>query len=271
MSPQAFFLPANPGQRFCLYYPAQGRQERGGLIYVHPLAEEMNKSRRQAALQAKAFAEAGYSVLQIDLYGCGDSSGDFGDATWEAWSDDLQLACGWLQQRCHAPLWLWGLRAGCLIAAQASRLLAGPVNFLFWQPFTSGEQCLQQFLRLKMAGALVRGETKGFMSTQRQLLERGQSIEIAGYLLSASLARGLGGARLMPPLNQPGNLLCFELASDLARGLSPTASTMIEHWQGAGIKSRAVLVEGPAFWQTPEIEWAPQLLAASLKGLDSCA
>ena len=38
-----------------------------------------------ASLQAKAMAGAGYFVLQIDLYGCGDSAGDFGDALWERW------------------------------------------------------------------------------------------------------------------------------------------------------------------------------------------
>jgi len=33
----------------------------------------MNKSRRMAALQARVFAAMGFGVLQIDLFGCGDS------------------------------------------------------------------------------------------------------------------------------------------------------------------------------------------------------
>ena len=52
----------------------------------------MNKSRRMAALQARAFAEMGFGVLQIDLFGCGDSSGDFSDARWDIWKQDL-IAC----------------------------------------------------------------------------------------------------------------------------------------------------------------------------------
>ena len=43
---------------------------------VKAWAEEMNKARRMAALQARLLAENGYAVLQIDLHGCGDSSGD---------------------------------------------------------------------------------------------------------------------------------------------------------------------------------------------------
>jgi len=53
----------------------------GSVLYGHPFAEEMNKSRRMAGLQARALARAGYDVLQIDLRGCGGSSGDFGDAS----------------------------------------------------------------------------------------------------------------------------------------------------------------------------------------------
>ena len=82
-SPKPFFLPSGDGQRFCLYHPAvnaQGVAPLGHVVYVHPFGEEMNKSRRMATLQARALAQAGFSVLQVDLLGCGDSSGDFGDA-----------------------------------------------------------------------------------------------------------------------------------------------------------------------------------------------
>ncbi|MEP6965262.1 MAG: hydrolase 2, exosortase A system-associated, partial [Polaromonas sp.] len=119
----------------------------------------MNKSRRMAALQARALAGAGFDVLQIDLLGCGDSSGDFGDATWQSWVSDVVQACHWLQNRSDmhdagstpAQLWLWGLRAGCLLAVEAARQLKRPCNFLFWQPPASGKTLLQQFLRLKVA------------------------------------------------------------------------------------------------------------------------
>ena len=69
------------------------------MLYIHPFAEEMNKSRRMAALQSRALAQAGYAVLQIDLLGCGDSSGDFGDATWQSWVSDVVLGCQWLRSQ----------------------------------------------------------------------------------------------------------------------------------------------------------------------------
>jgi hypothetical protein len=45
----------------------------------------MNKSRRAVAVASREFARDGWSVLQIDFSGCGDSSGDFSGARWEAW------------------------------------------------------------------------------------------------------------------------------------------------------------------------------------------
>ena len=88
--PQAFFLPSDNGQRFCLYHPPQGSPPQGRVLYLHPFAEELNSTRRVVAQQARALAKAGYGVLQIDLLGCGDSSGEFADATWAAW---LRRSC----------------------------------------------------------------------------------------------------------------------------------------------------------------------------------
>ncbi|HEX6736185.1 MAG TPA: hydrolase 2, exosortase A system-associated, partial [Azonexus sp.] len=86
---QPDFLTVHGGQRFCLFHPAQDGVAKGAVLYLHPFAEEMNKARRMAALQSRALAAAGYDVLQFDLLGCGDSSGDFADATWPAWREDV--------------------------------------------------------------------------------------------------------------------------------------------------------------------------------------
>ena len=118
----AFFQPApDGGQRLYLHHtPPTGQVLKGAVLYIHPWAEEMNKSRRMAAMASRALAAQGWAVLQVDLLGCGDSSGDFGDATWQAWTDDVVRAAQWLTSRHpEAPLWLWGLRAGALLVGAA--------------------------------------------------------------------------------------------------------------------------------------------------------
>ncbi len=139
MSPpfEAFILPvsgpAGPGERLCLHHPHAGAQARGAVLYAHPLGEEMNKSRRMAALQARALAAAGFDVLQIDLMGCGDSSGDF-ESCHLGRLDRRSAGGGPLAAaRCDAPLWLWGLRAGALLtSAVAGHLGRVPPGQLWW-------------------------------------------------------------------------------------------------------------------------------------------
>jgi len=156
----AFFLDAKQGQRFCLFHtPPSGQETIGGLVYVQPFAEEANCTRRLAALQARAFASAGYAVLQIDLLGTGDSSGDFSEAIWGAWIDDITLALQWLHSRVVGNIWLWGVRAGCLLATDVINQQPGLcANLLFWQPVLTGRQHLSQFLRPNAASNMLQGK-----------------------------------------------------------------------------------------------------------------
>lgn len=259
------------GQRFAIHHPPQGDAVRGLVVYVHPFAEEMNKSRRMAALQSRALAEAGFAVMQMDLLGCGDSAGDFGDATWVRWLADVAYACQWLRARYPsgvdaAPLWLWGLRAGCLLAAEAASQVSEPCHFLFWQPATSGKLLLQQFLRLKAVGELAGGHAKAAMEQLRKEILAGRSIDVAGYALHAQLCQGLEQSTLQPP-SRAGRALWFETSTVDQPTLSLAASGSAATWLEAGWAIRADTVTGPAFWQTTEIEDAPTLLKATLSAM----
>lgn len=236
------------------------------MLYIHPFAEEMNKARRMAALQARALAAAGYDVLQIDLLGCGDSSGDFADACWQAWQDDISEAVCVLRQRSAAPLILWGLRAGCLLAAEAAAALTEPADFILWQPVISGKQHWQQFMRLKMAGEMASGQAKAVGEQLRQRLAAGQPVEIAGYSVATALAAGLEQAELKPPAGN-GRVIWLETSLRDEATLAPVSQKRIEQWQAAGWHVDARIARGPAFWQTTEIEDAPELIAATLAGL----
>ncbi|WP_087747823.1 MULTISPECIES: hydrolase 2, exosortase A system-associated [unclassified Acidovorax] len=270
--PQAFFLPTGAGQRFCLFHPAQGDARRGCVLYLHPFAEELNCTRRVVARQARALASAGFGVLQIDLLGCGDSAGDFADATWPAWLSDAQQTHRWLTGHCGGPLWLWGMRSGALLAAQLARLLQNesePAHLLFWQPVASGQQMLQQFLRLRTAGQWLSAHPADERQPA-QALAQGQTIDIAGYTLSPALAHGLGEARLQPPplpLPYPGRLVWLEVSTQEVPALSPAADKPLTAWRAAGWQVQAQAVSGPAFWQTVGTDDAPDLIHATLAAL----
>ena len=275
-----FFLPSGEGQRFCLFHRAEGRLLQGHVLYIHPFAEEMNKARRMAALQSRSLARAGFNVMQLDLLGCGDSTGDFGDATWQSWVDDVVQGCRYLQSRSpgHSPdkppvpLWLWGLRAGCLLATQAAGQSGIACNFLFWQAPSLGQPLLNQFMRLRLAVGLQGAQTQGVMKSMRMQLDRGDPLDIAGYQLSASLAHGLGQATLVPPAVQgPGQRVEWFESSTLENA-SPSVVTAerFAQWQQAGFDARLHITRGPAFWQSTEIEEAPALISATTAAVRTC-
>ena len=279
---EAFFHPAlhdsQGGQRLYLHHtPPPGVPVRAAVLYVHPWAEEMNKSRRMAALASRALAASGCAVLQVDLLGCGDSSGDFGEATWEAWLEDLQHAAHWLQARHpQVPLWLWGLRVGALLAtALAPRLTSSqtsPPHLLLWQPTLQGKTAWQQFLRLKAAAQLADGGGKAILDAARAELAAGRSIDVAGYTVSAKLVRALEAATLAASpsaqASQPAQrLVWLEVSAQSDLAASPAATTAAPRWQAAGWATKLQAVPGPAFWQTTEIEDAPALVEATVGAL----
>ncbi|WP_432377869.1 hydrolase 2, exosortase A system-associated [Duganella sp. P38] len=260
-----FFLSADEGERFCLYHePAAGVPSRGAILYVQPFAEELNKSRRMAVLQARAYAQAGYGVLQIDLYGCGDSSGEFAQARWDVWLDDLARAWQWLERRKLGPRYLWGLRLGALLALDFARQ-AHPAGLILWQPAISGRAHLRQFERLQSATRLFASDPVAE-----------QDSEIAGYLMSPSLSQSIGqlDAAAMAPrcpvqwleLNsgpQDAPAAAYARAAGAPPALQPASSLLVQRWRHEGVQVHAHAVNGEPFWSNAEIGVSAALLAAT--------
>jgi exosortase A-associated hydrolase 2 len=225
----------------------------------------MNKSRRMAALQSRALAAAGFSVLQIDLFGCGDSSGDFGEAAWEIWQQDVVLGVRWISERAGGNVVLWGLRLGALLALDTARLCdVAPEKFILWQPVLSGETLLTQFLRLRLASEMLsEGKAKSGLLELRAKLALGHTIEIAGYALSPQLTARMNELKLLT-LAKPGNRVhWFEVTPTPGRDISPAARRIADSWIRDGVELGIQCVQGPSFWNTIETAECPELISAT--------
>jgi exosortase A-associated hydrolase 2 len=263
---EAFFLPRNDGYRFAvLHKPSPALQARGTILYVHPFADEMNLSRRTVAHAARGLAEDGWIVLLLDLLGCGDSSGEFGEASWEAWVDDVCFTFTWLQRQHRAMPVLWGIRAGCLLITEAVHRLSLQAHLMLWQPVSSGRLFLGQFLRLKTAADMLaeRTERTG-IKVLREQLAQGAELEVGGYALSPELALPLEAAELNIPNGHTGNVIWCEVsASEGSKNLSPAAEARVQSWRQSGIQITPCVVGGPLFWQMQEITENQQLTNVS--------
>lgn len=237
---------------------------RGTVLLSPPFAEEMNRSRKQVAMQARALANAGYRVTVVDLSGTGDSGGDFESATLESWALDLAAAAAHMSF--DVPLTLWGVRTGALIAAYARQQhdLAAD-RWLFCSPVLRGTQFMTQFLRLRMLSAMIAADDRSAetLADIKARLSEGETVEIAGYPLSACLYDSLDGLALIDLISADDTapMGWFEMTAQPGAALPVAVRNGIKSLQGDRVVGTTT-VAGPKYWETAETSTSPELIAA---------
>lgn len=270
MSVHAGFVAGRRGRLLSVEFRPAGPPLHGVVVHLPAFAEEMNKSRRQVALQARSLAAAGWRVVVADPYGTGDSEGDFGEADWDLWLEDLAALCEGLDA--EQPPLLWGLRTGVLLARALLERVAAR-GLICWQPVLRGDQFLNQFLRLRLAATMLGGGERETAASLREQLRETGSLEVAGYRLSQHLATALEAAALSPPPN-PLPTLWYEIVGNPQRRIGPASQKLLERWREAGGDLHSEAVVGEPFWSTQEIHTAPALIGATtaaLKGWETRA
>ncbi len=235
-----FFLPGSMGDLFAMYYqPGESVVYKGDILFVPPFAEEMNISRHFVSLQARELARSGVGVLLLDLYGCGDSSGEFHEAGWGIWKRDLFLAVEWLRERGRKRISLWGMHLGALLAMDfASTPQLTLEKVILWQPTLSGKEMITQFLLLRVAAAaILRSEIDESTQSLMTRLMSGEHIEVAGYKLTADLVRAINGLDLAPlGKTTSAAIKWLEVVSGAGHSISPARLRVIEQWKNDNVR-----------------------------------
>jgi len=249
------FLKGEKGPVFIvLREPVKGAS--GCVLVVPPFAEEMNKSRRMVTEVGLGLAAMGMATVVPDLFGTGDSGGNFSDGDWTTWQRDLALASRWSAERGMPISGILAIRLGCALAA--SLVSAGAVgqvaNTVLWQPVFDGQRFLGQFLRLRIAAALMDNDRKESQAELRGRLRNGEVIEVAGYGLSGQLASDL--EMVSPPARLPGqfgSVTWMEVVRE--QGAEPTAAAirLTEQTRTAGGAVELQQFPGEPFWGSNEI------------------
>jgi exosortase A-associated hydrolase 2 len=212
-------------------------------------------------------------VLLVDLYGTGDSAGDFADASFRGWSADLQTAAGWLGERGVGELDVLAVRGGALLL-QDLKLPAGMRNgrAVLWQPLIDGRLLVAQFLRLRVAEEMTRGERDGESVDVRKLLRNDGRVEVGGYEITRELVAELEA--IADPLSRPGDWRTWHWFEVTAPGVAEpgtAAQRGIAALRSRGAVVSAQAVAGDPFWATPEVAVAPALIEATVTALAETA
>ena len=228
---------------------------RGAVVVLPALADEMNKSRRLVWSLGQRLAGSGIMTVVPDLFGTGDSDGDFRDADWRIWCDDIARTIEWARDagatNCHVLL----VRFGALLYPHCADALAdfAPSHRVgAWQPEHRGADAMRQLLRMKvMADRVTWGKSTKLAALQQQLADAAAPTEIAGYEYSASLAAAIGDATFDWSALPPGGQGClFDWTRAPADDESPPPVARVQ-------------IEGQRFWTAVEPSPHPQLVEAT--------
>jgi len=260
---QPVYLQANTHRLFALLYgPADAHTS---ILIAPPLCEEMNRCRQTVNRFARQAAQAGIATLQIDLHGTGESDGEFGDASWQTWQDDLLCGLDFLANRGLPKPTLLGIRGGCLLAGELVQRDPDRLQqLLFWQPVPTGKSVVTELLRMRVAGGLTGNATGPTLNDLRAQLEAGKAVETGGYELASNLALPLQAANLkdlQPPLP---HLDWLEISGS-ATSVRPVASTLVDGLASAGSSVALRQLSDPPFWSTAETTIGQATIQASLE------
>jgi len=271
LSGTPFFLEHSSRRLFVLLVDANlDVAFKGAILHLPAFGEEMNKSRAMVVSQARALAHEGYTVLVPDYFGTGDSAGDFSEASWDVWLEDMRYCLSWLQGKAEGTVTLWGLRLGALMALElASEAAANISKLVLWNPVLHGERYMLQFLRLRLVNSMMYGETKEKVADLKERLNQESMLEVAGYELSSVMFQEIASLKAKTFESKSVKQVLWMDVAPTIKSLAIPAQSLIDQWLAKGINVDVAQVAGPQFWATQEVSRAEELIEATTHWLNA--
>jgi exosortase A-associated hydrolase 2 len=268
--PQPLFLEGSKGRLFAVYHPSRESPPALRVLIVPPFGEELNKSRRIMAVTARRLSMAGCDVLLVDLFGTGDSDGEFRESSWDTWVSDVETATRFLAERTpNAVSAVIAIRTGALLlASMVERANFSFERVLLWQPVLKGEQFLNQFLRIRAMASRFEGHDESVAGLSEHL-RTGHSVEVGGYELTPHMAEALrtATAQSLSSLTRC-RIDLMEFRTSPEADASLPSRNFVDQLISRNIDARCRVAPAEAFWATQEIiapvEIAEQTVAVLL-------
>jgi len=179
--PSPFYFKSNDKQLFgCYHSPRREMNKSTAILLCYPIGQEYIRSHRSYQILATTLSRSGYPVLRFDYHGCGDSEGDFEQASLAQWLKDVEVAVSALKSYSDLnQVCVIGTRIGASIAmlhAQKNEVNA----MVLWDAVINGKNYLQELNRMQNTY-----QQQIHSKPKYQLLKGYQ--EYLGYLYSLNL------------------------------------------------------------------------------------
>jgi exosortase A-associated hydrolase 2 len=222
------------------------------------------------ALLGQRLASAGVLFVLPDLYGTGDSDGDFEESTWEQWTSNIRSVTEALADYGIARLDVLALRSGVfLIPGLDGSDFPSPEKVVMWSPVQRGAKMIDQILRSKVIKDSTSTDSAS-VATVRNEIRRAGDMEVAGYRMTNNLVASIDGlelSRLRLPRNSAVHWI--DVSPVTTDRIPPSVEETKSAWQDRVKAVSYSRVIGPQFWMGPEIDLVPDLLTQTAEILIS--
>jgi len=269
---QAVLIETPRGALVGMLHLPEGSGSRTGLVFCDAFGEERKSSALVMARLARAVASAGYPALRFDYYGCGDSEGDFADATVRTRLEDITLASAFLRERTGVrDVCLLGLRLGGTLAARAVEPASGRQHYaglVLIEPVTDGAAYFGGELRRKLVRQMLTDGRGG--ASRQEMLKRLEDdnavLDMDGFAVRGSTYRELTalGIRKEDVSFAGPVLICQVHFNDRPK---PELEAACAAYQSAGAQVEFSKLVLPPFWSRIEVILAGELNAAIVSWL----
>ncbi len=213
---------------------------KGAVLMLMPFAEERKGALPFLLQSARALHAQDIASLIPDWRGSGDSSGTFESVNPEAYRTDFNSAFACLERLCGgAPVSVLGIR----LSATFLLTVANPKirHAVLVSPVT-GDEFMRQLLQRRMVNDMVAyGRARESRTELTERFDRGESVDLDGYLFSAGWSRWAQTLTGKEPLCAPLPALI------IPGGHTPaTARALAESLEHAEIAE----LRFPPFWNT---------------------
>ncbi|MBN2450634.1 MAG: alpha/beta hydrolase [Lentisphaeria bacterium] len=251
------------------FLPAAGNGM--GVVLFEPFGEEKKCALRMLVRLARACVEEGFAVLRFDLSGTGESSGEHGEATWEAWCREAEAAAQYLRTRHARRGWCaLGTRLGAILALRAA-LSAGAAAVSLIEPVPTGSECLRDLERRQQIKRMMGGGGATGAAGASDAWARGGTADFGGYEVGAVMARELEAedlSLLVPELPAACALQVLRVSG--GKAFPPAWQALVERAR-LRAPGEALVIRDKPFWGQLEYYESDDVIGPAVAFLEAVA
>lgn len=225
-----------------------------GVLIAQPFTEECILMHRALYNLNRELNHAGLPVCRFDLYGQGDSEGDFKDANLNTWKVNLIDAYNYFKRKLRlTEVVFCGFRFGATLTMSVANEFESEDKFILVDPIIKGQQYIDNVLRTNLSYQMVTyGKVNVTRETLIKQLNDGEYVNIDGYLLNGEMYNQIGNLNLQDITHNNINVLVLNYSKNLS-SYPGSLKRYCDYLRSQNCNVKSQTLPDPTSWKASEL------------------